>query len=560
MAHTRRFVVAVLLLAIAVPAAGVVDGRGGRAVASTAVPATGDDVGSQDHWLLWEPDAELQADLDAMQRAGMTWVRVSLDWPSIQPVSRTGWNWGPTDRVVVAAGARNLRVLFMAGYAPPWARAAGAPAYAPPVDPADYAAFLRAAAARYAPFGVHDYEIWNEPNNRYWWQPGADPAAYTALLRAAYRALHAADPNAFVVLGGLSPAADGGGDLSPLSFLRGVYAAGGKGSFDAVGLHPYSFPYPPDWGEPWNPFWRAPDLYALMQANGDGGMQVWATEFGVPTGTGPGSVDEATQATQLATALSLWRGFSFAGPLFWFGIRDRGSDPRVIDDNFGLLRRDGTAKPAYVRLRQERLSATGIVTSSVAGASGLDVWWTAPRRVPSGPVTGYTVTASNGASRTVGAAAVHTVLPVAAGTAATVTVRPQFATGPGITSVPSARTIAGAPTLVPLAAATREGNTGFHTVNLPVTLTAPSFAPVTVDYTGVRWPGKFEAWPNWDYVTLSGRLTFAPGVTSATIPITIAGDTRVEPGGNLIMVQMRNLTGANLGGYGIGIVWIQDDD
>ena len=55
------------------------------------------------------------------------------------------------------------------------------------------------------------------------------PASARQLLKSAYPAVKAADPSATVVLGGLA-----GNDFQ---LLEGVYQAGGKGSFDAVGVH-----------------------------------------------------------------------------------------------------------------------------------------------------------------------------------------------------------------------------------------------------------------------------------------------------------------------------------
>ena len=34
------------------------------------------------------------------------------------------------------------------------------------------------------------------------------------------------------------------------------------------------------------------------------------------------------------------------GPVFWFCFRDYGADPNVIEDNFGVLRNDRSAKPS----------------------------------------------------------------------------------------------------------------------------------------------------------------------------------------------------------------------
>jgi hypothetical protein len=38
---------------------------------------------------------------------------------------------------------------------------------------------------------------------------------------------------------------------------------------------------------------------------------------------------------------------TFTGPFFWYQIRDQGTDPADREQNFGLLRRDGSPKPAY---------------------------------------------------------------------------------------------------------------------------------------------------------------------------------------------------------------------
>src|SRR5258708_19806733 len=89
---------------------------------------------------------------------------------------------------------------------------------------------------------MHDY-----------WQPGADPAGYVALLRQTYAAIKSQNPNATVITAGLAPAANGGGNIAPIDFLRQVYAQGGEPYFDAVGFHPFSFPAMPSHVYTWNP-------------------------------------------------------------------------------------------------------------------------------------------------------------------------------------------------------------------------------------------------------------------------------------------------------------------
>jgi hypothetical protein len=282
----------------------------------------------------------------------MTWVRADFFWSSIQAFGRNTFDWRATDTFVKAARARRLNVLALVAYTPKWARRGG-PATTPPDNPADYATFVHAAASRYAPMGVHAWEIWNEPNLAMFWSPKSDPAAYTALLKRAYPAIKSADRKAIVVTGGLAPSSTSAHDVAPTSFLASIYWRGAKGSFDAVGMHPYSYPYAPMYKASWNTFYKTPDIHSIMQAAGDGNKQVWGTEVGYPTGSSSKSVSEARQADYLVDGIAAWRKWSFAGPLFIFRLRDSSTDKSSIDDNMGLLRWSGQPKPAYAAIKRK---------------------------------------------------------------------------------------------------------------------------------------------------------------------------------------------------------------
>src|SRR5664280_125726 len=52
-----------------------------------------------------------------------------------------------------------------------------------PRNSAEYACCAATVAARYAPYGAHAYEIWNEQNTRNFWLPAADPTRHTDLLK-----------------------------------------------------------------------------------------------------------------------------------------------------------------------------------------------------------------------------------------------------------------------------------------------------------------------------------------------------------------------------------------
>jgi hypothetical protein len=73
-------------------------------------------------------------------------------------------------------------------------------------------------------------------------------------------------------------------------------------------------------------------------------------------------------------------------------------------------------------------------------------------------------------------------------------------------------------------ASVAEGNAGTTTLGFPVTLSSAYPAPVSVAYAAADGTATAAS----DYSAASGRLTFAPGETAKTIPVTVVGDTAVE--------------------------------
>ena len=301
----------------------------------------------------WLPDAELARELDLMAASGATWVRVDFSWSSVERVRGT-YDWRNLDRVVTAVRSRGMQVLALPAYTPEWARPAGTTNKTPPTDPTGFAAFTAAAAARYVPRGVTVYEIWNEPNIAPFWAPKPDVAAYAALLKATAAKVRAAAPSAVLVVGGLSPASDvaDGTRVDPRTFLTKLYALGARSSFDAVGVHPYSFPALPSdvTTATWNTFQKMSTMRQTMVANGDSAKKIWLTETGAPTGTSSQAVSEARQAAIVADTLTAVADLSWAGPVFFYAMRDRGTNLDDREDNFGLLRRDFSAKAAWTAL------------------------------------------------------------------------------------------------------------------------------------------------------------------------------------------------------------------
>ncbi len=333
-----------------------------RIVSDTPVAATVNpdpQFGIEPGWTLTNlTAAQLSARLAGVKKLGVTWVRFDVDWALVQPNNATTYDWSAYDRVVAAVNAAGLHGLGIIDYTPSWAQGAThTGVQVPPANDAAYATFAAAVAARYAPQGMHDWEIWNEPNWKSFWSPSPNAYAYSAMLRAAYPAIHQADPSATVIAAGLSGTGSNGKDIDATAFLEEMYAGGAKGSFDAIAMHPYTFPRlaTDDDANSWQQMYI---LHAIMAANSDGGKKIWITEYGAPTqgfgatatqaGPARGGVDhvsEATQATLVTAAVKAYDTLPFAGPFFWYDYQDvPGSSAEAT---YGLVSADGTAKPAY---------------------------------------------------------------------------------------------------------------------------------------------------------------------------------------------------------------------
>ena len=336
--------------------------------ASAATSPTPLRFGLVDNRLMSASGSALDADLADDTSLGVTAVREQLSWASVEP-SPGVYNWGPFDRIVQAAAAHHVFVLAVVDFTPGWATPPGCTSWrCAPRYPQEFAAFAGTAAARYGS-AVGAWEVWNEPNTPAFWAPKPDPGAYAQLLKLTAAAVHAAAPGATVVSGGLAPEANDGDNIDPRTFLSAVCADGALSAVDAVGLHPYSFPVPPDYQAPWNAWQQMAatpvSVLGVLQSCGAGSLPIWITEYGAPT-NGPGAmatptsydlaarpdhVSEALQAIMAQQAVNDARSYPWLGAFFWYSAQDAGTLPLTNQNFFGLRRYNGTAKPARAALQ-----------------------------------------------------------------------------------------------------------------------------------------------------------------------------------------------------------------
>jgi hypothetical protein len=100
-----------------------------------------------------------------------------------------------------------------------------------------------------------------------------------------------------------------------------------------------------------------------------------------------------------------------------------------------------------------------------------------------------------------------------------------------------------------------EGDADTAEVLLAVELSHASALEVSVSYATVAGSATETA----DYEPVTGRLTFAPGETSQTIPILVVGDTLAEDDETLTF-QLSEPTNASLAAVDAALVTIVDDD
>ena len=103
-------------------------------------------------------------------------------------------------------------------------------------------------------------------------------------------------------------------------------------------------------------------------------------------------------------------------------------------------------------------------------------------------------------------------------------------------------------------ASVAEGNAGSQTVTLTLTLSSAAAGGETVAWVtsnGTATAGS-------DYTAASGTVTFAAGATSATITLTVLGDTTVEPD-ETFTVTLSSPTGLTLGTSSATVTIANDD-
>ncbi|MDX6605634.1 MAG: polysaccharide biosynthesis protein PslG [Solirubrobacterales bacterium] len=301
--------------------------------------------------------AQKQQTATAMTDAGVRWTRIGLGWHDMEPSkgSYSSWNLQDEDAAVAAARAAGVKVILDVIETPQWA-SGSTNKYAAPRNPQDLADFMSFIANRYKG-QVQAYEIWNEENISRFWPSGPDAAAYTQLLKASYPAIKAADPSAQVVFGGVS--------TNDYHYIEAAYAAGAKGYFDVMGVHPYTCNSPDSASTSGGrisqySYTGYREIHNSMVAAGDD-KPIWFTEMGWSSASsGSCIVDEQTQANYLTRAYQIADQDPYVQVALWYNFREDywSTSSSDYDGGFGMMHKDFTPKPAYYAFRDYATGAS----------------------------------------------------------------------------------------------------------------------------------------------------------------------------------------------------------
>ena len=398
------------------------------ALALSATPAS-----AKARWFGFSDNATLTQDLTPAQdaallsSAGANSARIDVDWTWVErvPGKLDLSLYDPIYQAWIDRGIHPLlSVMGSPHWAwPPWTFCLGADACHVPPDrskDAAWAHFVGAVAQRY-PLAA-GIEIWNEPNTRAFFSTGVDPARYTELLAGARQAVKSVAPTMPVLGGALAPIMSDKTSASSYGlrpFLRAMYSAGARGLMDGISIHPYPQ------NRPDGRVYEAID--AALETRDDAGdaVPLWLTEVGAST---TGGYSEHQQAAVLGDLVPrLLRRPDVAG-VYLDTLADTGGSRADPETGYGVVRPDGSLKPAFCAIARALRQPARCATGRVARAAVAD--WNAQERLQAASESALEHRRRTGSYAGLSTAELHAIDPALAATP------PVLGRSPGVAARP----------------------------------------------------------------------------------------------------------------------------
>ena len=353
---------------------------------------------------------------ELFSQMGAAWVQWSAAWAYLEVQPGVFWftpgapkQYANPDTLVEEANKHGVRTVIQFRTVPPWAakgrigsfKEAGetrGDTFPPDEEHWDaYDKFVETVVGRFKSQGVHHYEVWAEAEGSLFknWSTPKFPKveAYQRLLQHTRKAVKAKDPEGkilgpgdFVPLlreaeqGYTAPAQE---NRKPNEYAGSSLPGIGK-AVDIVSGHFYwtdwqAHPRTHYGPEEINPSRRPTSLKEMIADAQElaGSRPVWISEVGYGSGVSVetpdniGAADDDEQANLLVRYFLLARAWGVK-KMFWYTWKDRPGANGALQSSYGLLRRDGTAKPAYTAYRT--------MTERTEGLSNIRLYEHGPNR------------------------------------------------------------------------------------------------------------------------------------------------------------------------------------
>ena len=286
-------------------------------------------------------EIDLENAVKLLNEAGVAFVRMDFLWDDIEPAKGT-FIFDKYDYIVDLLSEKNIRILGILNYSASWAAEDW---NHPPDNLDDYVNYASKVISRYKD-QIKYWEIWNEPDSNFYWQPQDDMKIYTELLKKTYEAAKKIDPTCKIVLGGMTN--------QGYYAIKSVYRHGGKDYFDIINIHPFVEPLNP------NDFKRIYTIYNQLERlklqNNDRDKKIWFTEIGCPglsrnierkSWWGGRTPSEKQQGNFLYSIYTDVIELPNLEKVFWAYFRDNKDHFKNDVDYFGMVRWDFSKKVAF---------------------------------------------------------------------------------------------------------------------------------------------------------------------------------------------------------------------
>ncbi len=286
---------------------------------------------------MYRTPGQIEQAVSLMEEAGVGMVRQVISWDEVEK-EKGQFYFSAYDTILNKLDAHHIRMLGVLCYTAAWT---GQEWNSPP-DINLFTNYVQKTVHRYKD-RIKYWELWNEPDQRTYWKDQDGMKTYVQLLKAVHQTIKNEDPTAVIVLGSAN---------TPFP-LRDMYRQGAKEYFDVVNVHPFVSPLQPDALKKVHGIYTG--VRKVMAEFQDPDKPIWFTELGAPgvedpetaagwwEGKAPTEEQQARWVETLYEEPLTWPGVQ---RIFWAFFQETQHFGDSVD-NFGLIRRDLTPKPAY---------------------------------------------------------------------------------------------------------------------------------------------------------------------------------------------------------------------